>query len=133
MHEFRKPDNKLVYDDEQIKMMKLGQVDKLWLNLIQSDVHVSKRYYDFLKKNFIEPIKSGRYIVFVIYGPDNQALMKKEQYRKMFNTEEAVRNERVLASMAKVFDDTVDIFLESCKLIETKTENENTYILFQKK
>ena len=51
----------------------------------------------------------------------------------MFNTEEAVRNERVLASMAKVFDDTVDIFLESCKLIETKTENENTYILFQKK
>ena len=133
LHEFRKPDNKLVYDDEQIKMMKLGQVDKLWLNLIQSDVHVSKRYYDFLKKNFIEPIKSGRYIVFVIYGPDNQALMKKEQYRKMFNTEEAVRNERVLASMAKIFDNTINIFLEDCDLIETKTENENTYILFQKK
>ena len=59
--------------------------------------------------------------------------MKKEQYRKMFNTEEAVRNERVLASMAKIFDDTINIFLEDCDLIETKTENENTYILFQKK
>lgn len=133
MHEFRKPYNKLVYDDYQIQAMEQGHVDELWLNIIQSDKHVSQRYYEFVKKTYLDQVEAGRYIVMVIYGPDNQALGPKEQYRRQFSTVESVHNDRILGSLFKIFDDTKDIFLEQCDLVETISMNDNTYFLFRKR
>lgn len=133
MHEFRKPYNKLVYDDYQIKTMEQGHVDELWLNIIQSDKHVSQRYYDFIKKTYLDQVEAGRYIVMIIYGPDNQALAPKEQYRQQFATVEAVHNDRILGSLFRIFDDTKDIFLEQCDLVERVSFNDNTYFLFRKR
>ena len=133
MHEFRKPYNKLVYDDYQIQAMEQGHVDELWLNIIQSDKHVSQRYYEFVKKTYLDQVEAGRYIVMVIYGPDNQALGPKEQYRRQFSTVESVYNDRILGSLFKIFDDTKDIFLEQCDLVETISMNDNTYFLFRKR
>ena len=133
MHEFRKPYNKLVYDDYQIKTMEQGHVDELWLNIIQSDKHVSQRYYDFIKKTYLDQVEAGRYIVMIIYGPDNQALAPKEQYRQQFATLEAIHNDRILGSLFKIFDDTKDIFLEQCDLVERVSFNDNTYFLFRKR
>ena len=133
MHEFRKPYNKLVYDDYQIQAMAQGHVDELWLNIIQSDKHISQRYYDFIKKTYIDQIEAGRYIVMIIYGPDNQALGPKEQYRQQFATVESVHNDRILGSLFRIFDDTKDIFLEQCDLVETISFNDNTYFLFRKR
>ncbi len=133
MHEFRKPYNKLVYDDYQIQAMEQGHVDEVWLNIIQSDNHVSQRYYDFIKKTYVDQVEAGRYVVMLIYGPDNQALGEKAQYKQQFSTLEAVHNDRILASLFKVFDDTKDIFLEQCDLIETVSYNDNTYMLFRKR
>lgn len=133
MHEFRKPYNKLVYDDYQIKAMEQGHVDELWLNIIQSDKHVSQRYYDFIKKTYLDQVEAGRYIVMIIYGPDNQALAPKEQYRQQFATVEAVHNDRILGSLFRIFDDTKDIFLEQCDLVERVSFNDNTYFLFRKR
>ena len=133
MHEFRKPYNKLVYDDYQIQTMEQGHVDELWLNIIQSDKHVSQRYYDFIKKTYLDQVEAGRYIVMIIYGPDNQALAPKEQYRQQFATVEAVHNDRILGSLFRIFDDTKDIFLEQCDLVERVSFNDNTYFLFRKR
>lgn len=133
MHEFRKPYNKLVYDDYQIQAMEKGHVDEVWLNIIQSNNHVSQRYYDFIKKTYLDQVEAGRYIVMIIYGPDNQALAPKEQYRQQFATVEAVHNDRILGSLFKIFDDTQDIFLEQCDLVERVSFNDNTYFLFRKR
>lgn len=133
MHEFRKPYNKLVYDDYQIQAMEQGHVDEVWLNIIQSNNHVSQRYYDFIKKTYLDQVEAGRYIVMIIYGPDNQALAPKEQYRQQFATVEAVHNDRILSSLFKIFDDTQDIFLEQCDLVERVSFNDNTYFLFRKR
>ena len=133
MHEFRKPYNKLVYDDYQIQAMEQGHVDELWLNIIQSNNHVSQRYYDFIKKTYLDQVEAGRYIVMIIYGPDNQALAPKEQYRQQFATLEAIHNDRILGSLFKIFDDTKDIFLEQCDLVERVSFNDNTYFLFRKR
>lgn len=133
MHEFRKPYNKLVYDDYQIQAMEQGHVDEVWLNIIQSNNHVSQRYYDFIKKTYLDQVEAGRYIVMIIYGPDNQALAPKEQYRQQFATVEAVHNDRILGSLFKIFDDTKDIFLEQCDLVERVSFNDNTYFLFRKR
>lgn len=133
MHEFRKPYNKLVYDDYQIQAMEQGHVDETWLNIIQSNNHVSQRYYDFIKKTYLDQVQAGRYVVMIIYGPDNQALGSKEQYRPQFATVEAVHNDRILGSLFKIFDDTKDIFLEQCDLVETVSFNDNTYFLFRKR
>lgn len=133
MHEFRKPYNKLVYDDYQIQAMEQGHVDEVWLNIIQSNNHVSQRYYDFIKKTYLDQVEAGRYIVMIIYGPDNQALAPKEQYRQQFATVEAVHNDRILGSLFKIFDDTQDIFLEQCDLVERVSFNDNTYFLFRKR
>ena len=132
MHEFRKPYNKLVYDDYQIQAMEQGHVDEVWLNIIQSNNHVSQRYYDFIKKTYLDQVEAGRYIVMIIYGPDNQALAPKEQYRQQFATVEAVHNDRILGSLFRIFDDTKDIFLEQCDLVERVSFNDNTYFLFRK-
>ena len=133
MHEFRKPYNKLVYDDYQIQAMEQGHVDEVWLNIIQSNNHVSQRYYDFIKKTYLDQVEAGRYIVMIIYGPDNQALAPKEQYRQQFATLEAIHNDRILGSLFKIFDDTQDIFLEQCDLVERVSFNDNTYFLFRKR
>ena len=133
MHEFRKPYNKLVYDDYQIQAMEQGHVDEVWLNIIQSNNHVSQRYYDFIKKTYLDQVEAGRYIVMIIYGPDNQALAPKEQYRQQFATVEAVHNDRILGSLFRIFDDTKDIFLEQCDLVERVSFNDNTYFLFRKR
>lgn len=133
MHEFRKPYNKLVYDDYQIQAMEQGHVDEVWLNIIQSNNHVSQRYYDFIKKTYLDQVEAGRYIVMIIYGPDNQALAPKEQYRQQFATLEAIHNDRILGSLFKIFDDTKDIFLEQCDLVERVSFNDNTYFLFRKR
>lgn len=133
MHEFRKPYNKLVYDDYQIQAMEQGHVDEVWLNIIQSNNHVSQRYYDFIKKTYLDQVEAGRYIVMIIYGPDNQALAPKEQYRQQFATVEAVHNDRILGSLFRIFDDTQDIFLEQCDLVERVSFNDNTYFLFRKR
>ena len=133
MHEFRKPYNKLVYDDYQIQAMAQGHVDEMWLNIIQSNNHVSQRYYDFIKKTYLDQVEAGRYIVMIIYGPDNQALAPKEQYRQQFATVEAVHNDRILGSLFRIFDDTKDIFLEQCDLVERVSFNDNTYFLFRKR
>lgn len=69
----------------------------------------------------------------IIYGPDNQALAPKEQYRQQFATVEAVHNDRILSSLFKIFDDTQDIFLEQCDLVERVSFNDNTYFLFRKR
>ena len=133
MHEFRKPYNKLVYDDYQIQAMAQGHVDEMWLNIIQSNNDVSQRYYDFIKKTYLDQVEAGRYIVMIIYGPDNQALAPKEQYRQQFATVEAVHNDRILGSLFRIFDDTKDIFLEQCDLVERVSFNDNTYFLFRKR
>lgn len=133
MHEFRKPYNKLVYDDYQIQAMEQGHVDEVWLNIIQSNNYVSQRYYDFIKKTYLDQVEAGRYIVMIIYGPDNQALAPKEQYRQQFATLEAIHNDRILGSLFKIFDDTKDIFLEQCDLVERVSFNDNTYFLFRKR
>ena len=133
MHEFRKPYNKLVYDDYQIQAMEQVHVDEVWLNIIQSNNHVSQRYYDFIKKTYLDQVEAGRYIVMIIYGPDNQALAPKEQYRQQFATVEAVHNDRILGSLFRIFDDTKDIFLEQCDLVERVSFNDNTYFLFRKR
>ncbi len=133
MHEFRKPYNKLVYDDYQIQAMEQGHIDDLWLSILQSDNYTSKRYYEFMKKNYLDQVQAGRYIVMVIYGPDNQALGEKLQYRQQFTTPEAVHNDRILACLFKTFDDAKNIFLEECDLVETVSMNDNTYFLFRKR
>ena len=133
LHEFRKPENKLVYDDDQIEQFKRGKIDETWFKIIQSDGHVSKRYYDFMKKTYIDPVKPGRYIVMAVYGPDNQALIDRKDYLQRFNSVEAVHNDRVLASLCRIFDDSKNIFLEYADLVEIFTMNDTTYLLFRKR
>lgn len=133
LHEFRKPYNKLVYDDYQIQQFKAGQVDETWFNIIQSNGHISQRYYNYLKKTYLEPLKPGRFLVMAVYGPDNQALIDRKDYIKQFGTVEAVHNDRVLGSLCKIFDDSKNIFLEQCDLIEIISINDTTYFLFRKR
>lgn len=133
LHEFRKPYNTLVYDDNQIQQFKNGKIDETLYQMVQSDGHISQRYYDFLKRTYLEPLKSGRYLVMAVYGPDNQALIERNEYIKNFNSPERVHDDRVLASLCKIFDDSKNIFLEQCDLIEVVTLNDTTYFLFRKR
>lgn len=133
LHEFRKPYNDEVYDDEQIAQFKQGLVDETLFQIVQSNGHVSKRYHDFLVNTYLKPVKSGRYVVMAIYGPDNQALLERKDYTARFNSPEAIHNDRILAFMARLFDDTKNTFLEQCKFVDITTLNDTTYILFQKK
>lgn len=133
LHEFRKPYNKLVYDDYQIEQFKQGKIDETLLQIIQNDGHISKRYQDFVINTYIKPVKSGRYIVLAVYGPDNQTLLDRKDYTARFNTVEAIRKDRILAFFAKYFDDTKNILLEYCNLTDIVSMNDTTYILFQKK
>ena len=133
LHEFRKPYNKIVYDDEQIKQFKEGKIDETWYQIIQNNGHISNKYYEFMKKTYLDPLKPGRYLVMAVYGPDNQALIDKKEYRNQFNSPEEVHKDRVLASLCKIFDDSKDIFLEQCDLVEIISINDTTYFLFKKK
>ena len=133
LHEFRKPLNKLVYDDDQIEQFKKGNIDETWFKIVQSEGHVSKRYYEYLKNTFIDAVKPGRYIVMAVYGPDNQALVDRKDYIQRFNTPETVHNDRILASLCKLFDDAKNIFSEQCDLLEVVTINDTTYFLFRKR
>ena len=133
LHEFRKPLNKLVYDDEQIEQFKKGNIDETWYNIIQSEGHISKRFYNYLKTTYLDNIKSGRYIVMAVYGPDNQALIERKNYIQMFDSPDKVHNDRILASLCKLFDDSKNIFMEQCDLIEVITINDTTYFLFRKR
>lgn len=133
LHEFRKPDNSFLYDDYQIAQFKQGKIDETWFQIVQSNNHVSKRFYEYMKKTYLDAVKPGRYIVMAIYGPDNQALIDRNEYIKKFNSPEAVHKDRVLASLCKLFDDSKNIFLEQCDLIEIYTLNDTTYFLFRKR
>ena len=133
LHEFRKPDNSLIYDDNQIEQFKNGNIDETWYKIIQSDNHISKKYYEFLKRTYLDPLKAGRYLVMAVYGPDNQALIEKQDYRTTFNSPEAISKDRVFASLCRIFDDSKDIFLEQCDLIEVVNINDTTYFLFRKR
>ena len=68
-----------------------------------------------------------------IYGPDNQALLERNDYIQKFNSPEAVHSDRILGSLAKIFDDTKNIFLEQCDLVEIISINDTTYLLFRKR
>ncbi len=133
LHEFRKPDNNLIYDDYQIEQFKKGNIDETWLNIIQSEGHISKRFYEFMKKTYLEPLKPGRYIVMAVYGPDNQALIERKDYVQNFNTIEKVHQDLILGSLCKIFDDSKNIFLEQCDLVEVISINDTTYFLFRKR
>lgn len=133
LHEFRKPDNDLIYDDYQIEQFKKGNIDETWLNIIQSEGHISKRFYEFMKKTYLEPLKAGRYIVMAVYGPDNQALIERKDYVQNYNTAEKVHQDRILSSLCKIFDDSKNIFLEQCDLVEVISINDTTYLLFRKR
>ena len=133
LHEMRKPYNKLFYDDYQIEQMKEGFVDETWFNILKSNDHVSKRYYDFIKKTYIDAIKPGRYIVMAIYGPDNQALIEREKYINKVLSPEDVKKDRILTALFKTFDDSKNIFLEYCDLVEITPINDTTYFLFRKR
>ncbi len=133
LHEFRKPYNKLVYDDYQIEQFKQGKIDETLLQIVQNDGHISKRYHDFVVNTYVKPVKPGRYIVLAVYGPDNQTLLDRKDYVARFNTIEAIHKDRILAFFAKYFDDTKNILLEHCNLIDIVNMNDTTYILFQKK
>ena len=86
-----------------------------------------------MKKTYLEHLKPGRYVVMAIYGPDNQALIERKDYLQRFNSPEAVHADRILSSLAKIFDDTKNIFLEQCDLIEIVSVNDTTYFLFRKR
>ena len=68
-----------------------------------------------------------------VYGPDNQALLERPDYTARFNSIEAIHNDRILPLLAKIFDDTKNIFLEQCDLVEMITINDTTYLLFKKR
>lgn len=133
LHEFRKPYNAMVYDDNQIAQFKQGLIDETLFQIVQSDGHVSNRYHEYLVNTYLKPVKSGRFIVMAIYGPDRQALLDRKDYVARFNSPEAIKKDRILSFMAKLFDDTKNTFLEQCKLIEILNVNDTTYLLFQKK
>ena len=86
-----------------------------------------------MKKTYIDPVKPGRYIVMAVYGPDNQALIDRKDYLQRFNSVEAVHNDRVLASLCRIFDDSKNIFLEYADLVEIFTMNDTAYLLFRKR
>ncbi|MBR1681128.1 hypothetical protein IJ707_04990, partial [bacterium] len=110
-----------------------GKIDETWYQIIQNNGHISNKYYEFMKKTYLDPLKPGRYLVMAVYGPDNQALIDKKEYRNQFNSPEEVHKDRVLASLCKIFDDSKDIFLEQCDLVEIISINDTTYFLFKKK
>ena len=113
--------------------MKQGQVDEVLLDIIQKEGHISQNFYEYMKKTYLEPLKAGRYVVMAIYGPDNQALIHRNEYIQRFSTIEAVHNDRILAFLSKLFDDSKNIFFEQCDLVETVPLNETTYFLFRKR
>ncbi len=133
LHEFRKPENTLVYDDDQIEQFKKGNIDETWFKIVQSNGHVSKRFYNYLKKTYLDNVKPGRFIVMAIYGPDNQAIVDRNQYIQTFNSPEAVHKDRILAALCKLFDDSKNIFMEQCDLVEVISINDTTYFLFRKR
>lgn len=133
LHEFRKPYSKLVYDDVQISQFMQGKIDTTLLGIVQSPNHISQRYYEYIVNTYLKPLKSGRYIVMTVYGPDNQALLERPDYTARFNSIEAIHNDRILPLLAKIFDDTKNIFLEQCDLVEMITINDTTYLLFKKR
>lgn len=133
LHEMRKPDNKLIYDDFQIEQMKQGFVDETWFDIVQKEGHISQNYYNFMKKTYLDAIKPGRYVVMAIYGPDNQALVDRKDYLQRIKTPQDVHNDRILAALYKAFDDSKNIFLEQCDLIEIQPINDTTYFLFRKR
>ncbi|MBQ3311141.1 glycosyltransferase family 39 protein [bacterium] len=133
LHEMRKPYNELIYDGYQIVQMRYGFVDETWYNIVKSEGHISNSYYRFLKKTYIDAIKPGRYIVMAVYGPDNQALVDRAEYLKRINSIQAVHNDRILAALYKAFDDSKNIFMEYCDLIEVAPINDTTYFLFRKR
>lgn len=133
LHEFRKPYNTLVYDDDQINAMKQGYVDEVLLDIVQKEGHVSQKFYELMKKTYLDPLKAGRYVVMAIYGPDNQALMDRKEYIQKFSTVEIIHNDRILPMLAKIFDDSKNIFLEQCDLVEVVPMNDMTYFLFRKR
>ena len=133
LHEMRKPYNELIYDGYQIEQMKQGFVDETWFNIIRSEGHISQNYYNFMKKTYVDAIKPGRYIVMAIYGPDNQALTDRENYLKQIQSPKDPHNDRILPALFKTFDDSKNIFLEYCDLVEVAPINDTTYFLFRKR
>jgi len=132
IQELRLYNNKNFYSDSIIQRFKTENKNIVFKDIILSKDYISENFHKYILKTFINPVDSGRYILFAVFASDAEALMSEEELHKMITNQE-ISDEIILQGiLSKFFLDIHRIIQEQAILKDTKIINDNVYFLYQK-
>lgn len=126
----RNPKNSNFYDIEQ---QKNPDKDRVIYDSIFSDSGFSLNHYEYFKTNVVDAVKSGRYVLLALYGTDAQNLVTLEELRKSVTSLQDIKDQRVKILLQKYLYDIRAYLDNDFDFLGNYTQDNYTYLLFQKR
>ena len=126
----RNPKNNNFYDVEQ---QKNPDKDRVIYDSIFSDKGFSDNHYEYFQTNVIDAVKPGRYVLIGLYGTDAQQLVTLEELRKSVTSLQDIKDQRVKILLQKYLYDIRAYLDNSFDFLGNYTQDNYTYLLFQKR
>ena len=132
IQELRVYDNKNIYSEKTISDFRTKRVNDVFRGLILSNNYISENFHNYILNNFVNPVESGHYIVFAVFGGDVETLISENDLKEMFSDENYSEKNILNGMLSKMFLDIHKIVQEKATLVDTKILDNNVYFVYKK-
>lgn len=136
--EIRNPYNEKFYDRNQQKKMadKKARYHFVFDNILNtqaSNQGFSQSYYEYFKRNVVEAVPKGRFVLIALYGDDVTSVVSPDELRSGLHNELDVKKDIVGIMLKKYLIDVRGYLDKDFNFIGAYTVNNYSYMLYQKK
>ena len=131
--EVRNPYNNHFYDKVQQNQLKNNFVSKVVYFAAMSDSIISKNYLRYFVQNVNMTVPKGRYVMLALYSTDANSLVTPQQMRENINLEADVNKNLLGIMLQKYLIDTRTMLDADFNFIKSYTQDNYTFLIYQKK
>lgn len=131
--ELRNPYNDKFYSKEQQKLMDKPAKYGLIYDIIYADRDFSDDHYNYFRKNVIDKIEKGRFILLALYGDDANSIVTPPELKKSIPTVIDVKQNIVAVLLKKYLLDIRAYLNQDFTLLKMYSKGNYTYMLLQRR
>ncbi len=131
--EVRNPYNSKYYDEEQMKFMDKEAKYRVIYDAIFADSGFSQNHYEYFKKNVIDQVESGRYVLLALYASDSSSLVTLPELKKSISSIQDIKDNCLEVMLKKYLYDIRYYLTYDFNFLGLQNIDNYMYLIFQKK
>ncbi|MCR5265510.1 MAG: glycosyltransferase family 39 protein [Cyanobacteria bacterium RUI128] len=132
LHMIRDPENKFIYDDEQIQAFKTGDKAKIFQNIITGDKYISKNFAEYMD-SYLKTVPKGGYIIWIVYYTDNYAIKRPEEVKRLYSDYNFTKENASTGMLSKFDLDLIAMLSQRAEFVRKDRDASNQFFVFRKR